>query len=692
MEEPRPLLVSAKLQGVALRTPPPTDSYVVEVALWPVAPPDTTQRPGSSSASASRIRPSSALSMKSGGASVSPNSASSKAAASQLIDVVLSAQPLSRKIVRLPPTATALDLLKQLRLFTATPGCGGAVVRGGLRTQLFAVRPALGTGAPNQSLQEAELAVAGAVDPEGQCAMLRPLRDAIAIRFPFSVAITPTLDVPFDSRTDPTGAKTQALLEALHQQRLQGGSSSSSSASPTVADDGENRYHSSASANQTTTNLVPASAAASGSPLLPKGSSVVGGPVVHNVVTEGAATTAPPFTTMMGKSLNDTTRSLGDTQPAAAAAAANGSGEVGEGDGLLSAAEVRRLRREAAAADRKRIAELEEKRRANLAAKEAAQSANSMRSEEHAKQREAERRAAEEQRNQRLAEREARLQSREKQLFSDKSALLLQRQQVTEAKKDAHAARMAQIHEQLFSQQQQSDAAPAAFPYVRPVESFALHRSLSLFAAPSFSGEDDFRQQGSVTDLPELVETEAVRLERENAKSSFINRVAASRKMTERRLSRFAMVKQHPFETNATLKTLLENLDHATAEEAQQIEAQQARDRELKWQAEAKLFHESVVQHNNDKRATLKLERKQMEVERHVAAIAFERVSKEDAARAKAEKDAEAAGRMREFYAKKKELEDRADQLALQQKAMEQYVERQRDALFQSSSTLVDDS
>lgn len=108
-------LVSVKLQGVALRTPPPAESYVVECFVHPS--PDNCDATGSSLLYA-------------------------------------------RRIIRLSNAATVVQALQQLELIAPEINHVRGVMAtssGGVRTQLFSVRPAAGDGSPFTSLQEADL-------------------------------------------------------------------------------------------------------------------------------------------------------------------------------------------------------------------------------------------------------------------------------------------------------------------------------------------------------------------------------------------------------------------------------------------------------------------------------------------------------------------------------------------------------
>ena len=129
-EDNNGFLVSAKLQRVALRTPPPTDSYLIQCFGSP------------SSGSSSR--------------------------------------PL-----RLPGDATFLDLLLRLGLITSDEHRHGAasVARslGGVRRQRFDIRPALGDGSPNTAFPPVDL-----VDRS-----LSRILDCPGLRFPFAVHVTP---------------------------------------------------------------------------------------------------------------------------------------------------------------------------------------------------------------------------------------------------------------------------------------------------------------------------------------------------------------------------------------------------------------------------------------------------------------------------------------------------------------------
>jgi hypothetical protein len=196
--EERRSLVSEKLKGVALRTPPPSDTFIVQCFVMPETDGIFTYELCTPAARAE-------------------------------VTVVPWHTPTTQSIVRLPVDATPLHLLLKLGLIDdnqfSKGTCSVASCEGGTRSQLFELRAALGDGRPHPSYPPADLTKE------------LPLRTVMpGLRFPFCVAITPssealrrrgaighspamTMDVHRREVTDPfanvTSLETQAISSSV---------------------------------------------------------------------------------------------------------------------------------------------------------------------------------------------------------------------------------------------------------------------------------------------------------------------------------------------------------------------------------------------------------------------------------------------------------------------------------------------
>lgn len=669
-------LVSAKLQGVALRTPPPCDTYIMECIVHP------SEQEYSSSAAGF-------------------------------------GNPM-RRILRLTNHATAMDLLHQLNLVsaelltcnssaaTADVACSSAdvvlsnavsITSGGVRTQLFAVHPASGDGTPFLSTREADLL------------SQRPIRECLSLRFPFTVAVTPVL--PVAQTASWTAEQWTSALHSQHRAQLTsendehaireasmkkptsgadvikstavaGGSSKSlaSRRNLPVSGFGASSVNISMEAkryNDDETNIIVTPAAASNDlspPQTPEHLFVGGAPPSLFVPEERCHSLSPGNTprTPMGATRRRTSSvslsNADEVAPTAARASPSGS-------------RTRQEKRVAAQEERQRLLELQRVREQNIANKERESQSKAQAMQAHVAKRENERSAQTDQDRKTTAERQARIDSRTQRSLESKRSL-----------QEQHAARILakklEYQELMESALRSSELWPPAANAA--LEPFAfdptVRNELGVLSVDGHRRVHVADRKRSVVDLPDAHETELSRLERDQAKENFVNRVAASRKSTERRMSKFSAVKLHPFVVHAELKSLLENLDADAHSNAKRTECQQRMEREQQHEHATSEYHRRVMDDSIRARVELKMERKVRSIEHHAQQIAFEKVKKQTEEEGKKQKEMDAKARIQMFYERKRQDEIAAQELARRQKEMVEYIDRQKAALH----TLIEDN
>jgi hypothetical protein len=666
-------LVSAKLQGVALRTPPPSDTYVIECIIHlSDAELEAQQR-----------------------AADVPTSSSSQTI---------------RRILRLAQQATAMDLLNQLGLISSA--CllrrevdsdtqnALSINSGGIRTQLFAIHPASGDGTPFHSIREANLLSKA------------PIRESLSLRFPFTIAIIPAL--PFD-RTSAWGPEQwhRALIaqheKQLHLENEAHASREASMRKPTTGADvikasAVGSIRSMASRRNLPaleqnavvinrgaddeTNIVVTPAAASNNLSLPtspleggKKSCFLSGTTPGLFVPEERPSTSPG---------NTPRTPLGATRRRTSSVSLSGVDEDESPAPIrkspITTMQTRQEKRIAAQAERQRLEELQRVREQNIAKKERDAQEREERARKHVVRREDERSIHSQQEHKVIAERQARIESRTRCSLESKQSLeerhtarilakKLELQQLMENALGANGVIPANKSDDPFgrfgNEQQHDEAASTGETPGDNDETRATHRT-------KHARMDRAR---SVVDLPDAVESELAKLEREQAKTNFVNRVAASRKATERRMSKFSTVKFHPFAAHAELRSLLGQLDADAHDYAKETEERQRLESEKEREHATSEYHRRVMDDSIKKRVELKMERKVHSIEHHIQQIAFEKVKKQDEEQARKMRDADAKSRIAQFYEKRRQEEIAAKDLARREKEMETYIEHQKAAL-----------
>jgi hypothetical protein len=659
-------LVSTKLQGVALRTPPPSDTYVIECI-------------------------------------VHPSDEEYDNAAKHATPLFSQVNAPTRRILRLANHATAMDVLHQLNLITAallptnSRSRGDdddddrnevSVVDAGIRTQLFAVHPASGDGSPFTSTSEANLL------------SRTPIRELLGLRFPFTIAITPSLSPARTAAWTPE--QWRAALMAHHNTRLNVVNSEhaereASMRKPLTGADvikpsavmeaslvkSFSSRHQNASqysfmhamsggAQDDETNIIVTPAANNLSMhTSPESPSGFAGGVPTLLVSDARAKRS---------SLSLSTGNTPRTPLGATGRRTSSPGVASPTPSNLSnIAQSRQEKRNAAQVERQRLQDLQRLREQNIAALEQRAQQKSQSTSHHVVIREEERAALAEQERKVVAERQARLDSRTQRSLESKRSL-----------QEQHAARLL---EKKMEYQRLMEAALLSSSAAnngqsmenedQPFKDFGSTSVAAFSGTASGSAMNHSRasRARSIVELPDAAETELSKLELEQAKTNFVNRVAASRKATERRMSRFSTVKYHPFAVHAELQSLLGELDATAHHNAVQTEQQQRSEREREHEHATAEYHRLVMDDSIKKRVAIKMERKVNSIEHHAQLIAFEKVKKQSEEEAKKQSDAEARARIAQFYEKKKLQEAAAIDLARRQKEMAEYVERQRMAL-----------
>lgn len=646
-----------------MRTPPPSDTYVIECIVHP---------------------------------SDEEYEAASKSSLPQQVSAP------SRRILRVVNHATAMDVLHQLHLVSAlllpandasNNGSSGAVESGegnavsvaqaGIRTQLFAVHPASGDGSPFLSTREANLLSQA------------PLRESLALRFPFTIAITPSLAPARTAAWTP--AQWRAALLAQHNARLnvvnrEHVEREASVRKPLTGTDvikasavmeGSLKSFSSRHQNNSQysflhalgggahddeTNIIVTPAAASNnlsiptSPESPSGFGAVPALFVsdgRNKRSSLTLSTGNTPRTPLGATGRRRTSSPGAVSPAPS--------------NLSNVTQSRQQKRNAAQAERQRLQDLQKLREQNIAALERRAQEKSQSTDAYVVTREGERAAQAEEDRKVVAERLARMDSRTQRSLESKRSL-----------QEQHAARL--LEKKMEYQQLMESALHSTSPAIgaeEPAEPFKEFgaSTFSVLASGSALNHSRASRSRSVVELPDAAETELSKLELEQAKTNFVNRVAASRKATDRRMSRFSTVKYHPFAVHAELQSLLGELDATAHKNAVDTEQQQRTEREREHEHATAEYHRRVMDDSIKKRVAIKMERKVNSIDHHMQLIAFEKVKKQTEEDAKKQSDADARARIAQFYEKKKQQEADAADLARRQKEMAEYVERQRIAL-----------
>lgn len=605
-------LVSAKLQGVALRTPPPAESFIAECYVH------------FASISSNKLAPKELLEL-----------------ATPFADAECSGtqQFLLRKIVRIPSHATVMTLLAMLGLIKedCTPEAV-TVNSNGIRTQMFSVRPATGNGQPFTSLNEADLTATS------------PLRECIGVQFPFCIAVTPLL--PTTQTSNWPQVQWASTLNQVHTFRVENFLLAHCDEST------KSRVHN-IFRNSTPQPAIDAPEASTLTSAIP----TRGGDMEEQShrFQQVDGLDAPATQTRM-RSNSDSQSELRCDDLAK--------------DALKSPATQRKERRQAADAERQRVAELQKSRERNLQQREIERQRKEAEAVQHAIDRECDRSEQVRSFRQLTAIREAKMATRDKGIVEMK-------QQLFEARTRNYLEQKAQLESTLSKQYsvifpssefRLSTQTSVADPFDFPNHMSSFHRSKSP-TKPS-------ARTKSVVDLPQPEETELFKMEKEAAKSNFVNRVAASRKATERRLSKFSMVKLHPFAVNAELRSILENLDSCAHTAAVQMEQEQEAERRSEAECATADYHKKVMSENITRRATMKQEKKQAQLEKHAQQIAFERLTKEDAASVEQKKRDDAKKLIDEHYERKALMERKAREIAKHEEELSQYIDRQREALF----------
>lgn len=693
-------LVSAKLQGVALRTPPTTDTYVLECFVCP-----------SVIGAAASLQSTLSLSNSTSGGS--------------------SGDEAQHKILRVSNACTVVELLHVAGLVSKDVVVSGAAnvlasVTGGISTQMFDVRPAAGNGAPFSSLQAADL-----------CSLM-PLRDLMKLRFPFAVAITPLLSVSASSGWSVR--QWENTLRTLHAEKVTSETCALRNDTDNGAAHGPRSLASDAMAVFRSSASAPGSTAASNRMAVfrphtlddVQNNKSVPQPAADIVVTpaQGSFTFCGENATSTSCTLNEvnsnpfllsaTVPSAGHMPRAVTPDAHGGitprtpngtrvrrSSSVSLCDGdtpevgahhytgkAESTISLRRQRRAAADAERARAEELQRKREELISVKEQNRSVYVAQMSEHVVEREQQRAAIAETERRMEAERRARMEARDKAVIEEKRMLFEQRSAHFVAKKVELELLLKEKHQELFlastsgvnSASTSTRRSHTSDPFAQFVIGEATgagkpNASADTLAAPVSPGSKLKHRALSVVDLPDADESELARFEKEQAKVSFVNRVAAARKANERRMSKFSTVKFHPFTVHAELQSLLGRLDADSSDYLLEAERLQRDEQAAEHERSKADYHKKVMSENIQRRVEIKMERKCTELEHHAAKIQFERVAREDSILEKKKQEQEAKQRMQVFYARKHEQEEEAKRMAQRQKDLAEYLERQKVAL-----------